>query len=249
MAIDPESGPPPSALTTDAEREDVREVADILARKWSLEVLTQLQRDGPFRFNELKRQLGVTPKVLTDRLRELTETGLVERTVHSESPPHVEYDLVERGYELHQIAAELAAWTGAADAAPTVLVVDAAVPTNVRFSGWLSEGYTVERVSEIAHLSGEQLERADVVLCHHHRLLDGRTDLLDRLEAGSTAAGVVHVTSHRQSFATHDRVVELVGPVLKDELLQAIRTVLPDGVEPERAESRNATGRREERAR
>jgi DNA-binding HxlR family transcriptional regulator len=229
MAIDPDGGPPPSTLTTDAEREDVREVADILARKWHLEVLTQLQQDGPYRFNELKRQLGVTPKVLTDCLRELTEEGLVDRTVYSESPPHVEYGLAEQGYELQQIAAEMAAWTSDPDTAPTVLVVDTAVSTNVRFSKWLTDGYTVERISDTAHVDRECLERADVVL-YHHPILDERSDLVERLQDESLDVGVVHVTVHRRSLTgTERRAVELVDPVLKDELLQAVQTVLPAG--------------------
>lgn len=229
MAIGPKGRSHRPTLTTDATREDVREVADILARKWYLEVLTRLLQDGPYRFNELKRQLGVTPKVLTDCLRELTEAELVDRVVHSESPPHVEYDLTEQGYELQQIATELAAWTSERDdTVPTVLVVDAAVQTNVRFSKWLSEGYTVERVADTAHLDEARLERADVVIYHHHPRLDDRTDLVDRLQDGSLDTGVVHVTGHRRSLRTHERASELVEPVLKDELLQAVRTVRTD---------------------
>ncbi|SFK73582.1 transcriptional regulator, HxlR family [Halogranum rubrum] len=227
MAIDSKGGPPRPALATDTEREDVREVAEILARKWYLDVLTQLQQDGPYRFNELKRELGVTPKVLTDCLSELTQRGLVDRTVYSESPPHVEYGLAERGYELQRIAAEMAAWTDDPDTTPTILVVDAVVSTNIRFSEWLSEDYTVERVTDTAHLDDDHLHRADVVLYHHDPLLADESRLVDRIQDGSLDVGVIHVTAHRRSSTrTHGRAVELVEPILKDELLQATRTAV-----------------------
>lgn len=225
MAIDSKGGSPRPALATDTGREDVREVAEILARKWYLDVLTQLQQDGPYRFNELKRELGVTPKVLTDCLSELTQRGLVDRTVYSESPPHVEYGLAEQGYELQGIAAEMAAWTDDPDTTPTVLVVDAVVSTNIRFSEWLGEDYTVERVTDTAHLDDGHLDRADVILYHHDSLLDDESRLVDRTQDGSLDIGVVHVTAHRRaSTRTQGRAVELVEPVLKDELLQGVRT-------------------------
>ena len=231
MAIDPTGNQPGSTLATDAEREDVREVADMLARKWHLAVLTWLREGGPYRFNELKRELGVSSKVLTDCLGELVDADLVDRTVYSQSPPHVEYDLTDQGYELHGIAGEMAAWTNeTTDTPPTVLIVDAAVSTNVRFSKWLADGYSVERVSDTAHLDQERLETVDAVVYHHHPLLDDRTDLVDRLNDDSLDVGVVHVTAHRQSATqTQGRAVELVDPVLEGELLQAVQTVLETG--------------------
>jgi DNA-binding HxlR family transcriptional regulator len=51
-------------------------------------------RDGPQRFGELRRQLpGVTPKVLTEQLRQLERDGFVERRVLEAKKQRVEYSL------------------------------------------------------------------------------------------------------------------------------------------------------------
>lgn len=226
MAIDPEGGSSPPPLATDATRRDVRAVADILSRKWHLEVLDRLQERGPYRFNELKRALGVTPKVLTDCLSELVDAELVDRTVYSESPPHVEYSIAEQGYELQQIAAEMAAWTSdETDANPRVLVVDTAVPANLDFPRWLSADYTVERVCRTGGIDQHRLDGVDLVLYHYNPLLDDNTAFVEELRGADT--NVIYVTAHRQSLNRHhERAMELVDPVFECELLQAVETML-----------------------
>ena len=65
--------------------------------------------DGTRRFGELRRSLvGISPETLTDRLRELEESGLVTRTMYAEIPPRVEYDLTERGRRLSPVLSALA---------------------------------------------------------------------------------------------------------------------------------------------
>jgi len=56
---------------------------------------------GPRRFSELKADIpGISPKMLTARLRELETIGIVERAVMPTSPPSVEYALTDLGQEL-----------------------------------------------------------------------------------------------------------------------------------------------------
>ncbi len=56
---------------------------------------------GPRRFGELIRDIpGISPKMLTARLRELEEKRVVTRSVLPTSPPSVEYALSELGTEL-----------------------------------------------------------------------------------------------------------------------------------------------------
>ena len=63
------------------------------------------------RFNELKRKLGtVTQRSLTKQLRELEESGIVNRKVYAVVPPKVEYSLTEKGQELRPIIAALHVW-------------------------------------------------------------------------------------------------------------------------------------------
>lgn len=67
---------------------------------WTANILWYLS-SGPRRFTELKQDLlGVSAKVLTQRLRRMERDGLVQRHVVSSSPPSVEYSLDELGNEL-----------------------------------------------------------------------------------------------------------------------------------------------------
>ena len=58
-------------------------------------------RGGPRRFSELRADIPlVSPKVLTTRLREMEEDGVVLRRVMPTSPPSVEYELTPLGARL-----------------------------------------------------------------------------------------------------------------------------------------------------
>ena len=72
----------------------------LLRGAWTTNVVWQLS-GGPRRFGELLRDIaGVSPKMLTVRLRELERKGVVERSVMPTSPPSVEYTLSDLGAEL-----------------------------------------------------------------------------------------------------------------------------------------------------
>ena len=73
---------------------------ELLGGAWTTNVVWQLS-GGPRRFGELMRDIpGISPKVLTDRLRALEEKGVVTREVMPSSPPSVEYTLSDVGHEL-----------------------------------------------------------------------------------------------------------------------------------------------------
>jgi DNA-binding HxlR family transcriptional regulator len=68
-------------------------------------------RDGVRRYGELRRSMtGITPKMLTQVLRELEEDGLVTRHVYLEVPPRVEYNLTDTGRELLPFITLLSQW-------------------------------------------------------------------------------------------------------------------------------------------
>ncbi|MET7685312.1 helix-turn-helix domain-containing protein [Streptomyces sp. NPDC005423] len=74
-----------------------RALLDLLANKWSALAIGALE-GGAQRFGELQRKLqGVSPKVLTQTLRRLEDSGLVDRTVYPAVPLHVEYALTPLG--------------------------------------------------------------------------------------------------------------------------------------------------------
>ncbi|OHV41514.1 MULTISPECIES: winged helix-turn-helix transcriptional regulator [Pseudofrankia] len=88
----------------------------VLDGKWTMLIIRDLL-GGVRRFSELRASLvGISPKTLTDRLRELEGGGLVTRTVYAEIPPRVEYRLTETGRRLGPVVDALAVWgAGLAD--------------------------------------------------------------------------------------------------------------------------------------
>lgn len=87
-------------------------VVDIVFSRWTTPILWALNEYGRQRFVELERRIGtITPKVLTQRLRQLERDGLVVRTYHPEVPPRVEYEISDLGRSLAPLFAALAAWT------------------------------------------------------------------------------------------------------------------------------------------
>ncbi|MGP4111567.1 winged helix-turn-helix transcriptional regulator [Streptomyces sp. 4N509B] len=86
-------------------------VVDIVFSRWTTPILWTLHTHGRQRFVALERRIdGITPKVLTQRLRQLERDGLVVRTYHPEVPPRVEYEISELGRSLAPLFAHLAAW-------------------------------------------------------------------------------------------------------------------------------------------
>lgn len=86
----------------------LEETLQLLAGAWTPKVLWHL-RGGARRFGELRRLLaGVSAKVLTTRLRELEERGLVTRAVQPTSPPSVEYSLTALGEEIQPVLCSIA---------------------------------------------------------------------------------------------------------------------------------------------
>jgi DNA-binding HxlR family transcriptional regulator len=92
---------------------------------WSILIL----RDaflGLTRFDQFQKSLGIAPNMLTRRLNDLVESGLLERRRYSEKPPRDEYILTERGQDFRPVLWAIMAW-GNKHFAPegeSVIVVD-----------------------------------------------------------------------------------------------------------------------------
>ena len=68
-------------------------------------------RDGLLRYGELNRAIvGITPKMLTQTLKELEADELITRKVYLEVPPKVEYSLTETGKELIPFISQMRSW-------------------------------------------------------------------------------------------------------------------------------------------
>ncbi len=82
----------------------------VLGKRWTGMVLGSL-REGPAGFREVSRALdGVSDSVLSERLSELTASGLVTRTVDEGPPVAVSYALSERGEALMPALALISDW-------------------------------------------------------------------------------------------------------------------------------------------
>lgn len=72
----------------------------LLGGAWTPNVIWHLS-GGPRRFGELRIDIPpISPKMLSQRLKDLEQKGVVRRTVMKTSPPSVEYALTELGAEL-----------------------------------------------------------------------------------------------------------------------------------------------------
>jgi DNA-binding HxlR family transcriptional regulator len=82
----------------------------LLAKKWMGLILYSLT-EGELHFCEVERAIpALSARVLTERLRELEENGLLLREVNSSSPVRVSYKLTERGRSLAAIVGGIADW-------------------------------------------------------------------------------------------------------------------------------------------
>lgn len=78
--------------------------------KWKCIILFHLL-PGTMRFNEIRRMIGsITPRMLTNQLRELEEDGLIDRKVYAQVPPKVEYSLSPLGRSMEPILHALKDW-------------------------------------------------------------------------------------------------------------------------------------------
>jgi DNA-binding HxlR family transcriptional regulator len=83
---------------------------ELIGKRWTGAIVCALT-EGPLRFGELAKAVpGLSDRLLSQRLRELEEEGLVERRVEDHSPIRVTYSLTGPGAELRPVIAELRSW-------------------------------------------------------------------------------------------------------------------------------------------
>ena len=83
---------------------------ELIGKRWTGAIISALT-EGPLRFGELARAVpGLSDRLLSQRLRELEEEGLVEREVEAGTPVRVSYSLTQKGAELRPAIGELKQW-------------------------------------------------------------------------------------------------------------------------------------------
>ncbi len=83
----------------------------IIGGKWKIEILYLIFVYEKIRYGKLKSNIaGITHKVLSNQLKELSESGLIKRTEYPTIPPQVEYELTDKGNSLFPIFKEINDW-------------------------------------------------------------------------------------------------------------------------------------------
>lgn len=81
---------------------------ELLARPWTLHILWSLSTNGPMRFGVLRKNVvGISSRVLTERLRTLEEKGFVFRDYQPTIPPAVTYGITDRMKDIEKVLALL----------------------------------------------------------------------------------------------------------------------------------------------
>jgi len=89
----------------------VEDLLTYLGKKWTLPILRYLFGHNKLRFNELMKHIGViTPRSLSQRLKELIGLGIINKQQFNEIPPRVEYSLTESGRDLTNFFKGLEEW-------------------------------------------------------------------------------------------------------------------------------------------
>lgn len=83
--------------------------AALLGDHWNLLLVRQACL-GTRRFDDFQKELGIGRNILTIRLNQLVDEGIMKRVEYQEKPPRSEYRLTQQGREVYPILAAMAAW-------------------------------------------------------------------------------------------------------------------------------------------
>jgi DNA-binding HxlR family transcriptional regulator len=82
----------------------------LLSQRWTALVIYQLL-SGTQRFSEIQTSIGISGKVLSERLKDMEHHGIVKRKVIPDTPVIIEYSLTEKGVSLEPILREIENWS------------------------------------------------------------------------------------------------------------------------------------------
>lgn len=82
---------------------------EVIGEWWTPLILRDITL-GITRFDALQRNLGISRKVLTERLNALVEHGVIERAPYQDNPPRYDYFLTEKGADLGLVLLAMQAW-------------------------------------------------------------------------------------------------------------------------------------------
>lgn len=89
----------------------VKDTQDLMSGKWKTVIIAALYNTGKFRFMELVRHIdGISPKMLSQELKDLEANNLIERKVLDTMPIAVVYELTPYGKSLGNVVDAMSDW-------------------------------------------------------------------------------------------------------------------------------------------
>jgi len=89
----------------------ITRAAVILGSRWTAQIIRELLDHGPRRFQDFQEALeGIPPNTLSNRLKMLEESKVVERAFYEDHPPRAEYLLTAKGKKMSVIIGAMRDW-------------------------------------------------------------------------------------------------------------------------------------------
>jgi DNA-binding HxlR family transcriptional regulator len=83
---------------------------ELLGKRWTGLIIRTLLK-GAKRFSDVQEVIpNLSARMLTERLKDLEEQGILVRNVYPEMPVRIEYELTEKGRALEKALDEIQAW-------------------------------------------------------------------------------------------------------------------------------------------
>ncbi|MFV8826507.1 winged helix-turn-helix transcriptional regulator [Alkalihalobacterium sp. APHAB7] len=82
----------------------------LLSKRWTGLIIYQLL-SGQQRFCTIEQAIGISGRLLSERLKELESQGIVKREIYPETPVRIEYSLTEKGKSLEPLMKEIETWS------------------------------------------------------------------------------------------------------------------------------------------
>lgn len=87
-----------------------KKAIEIISQRWTGLIIYKLL-SGPQRFSGIEAAIGISGRLLSERLKNLENEGIIKREVFSETPVRIEYSLTDKGKSLEPYIIELEKWS------------------------------------------------------------------------------------------------------------------------------------------
>ncbi|NGM70518.1 helix-turn-helix transcriptional regulator [Natronolimnobius sp. AArcel1] len=226
--------PPDDRLALDA--------LSLLSNKWEPVVIAVLLESGPLRFSELEAAIpDISPNMLTKTLESLSEHDLIDRSVVTDSPLTVSYELTDAGRDLQPVFDSLIAWGSdhIGSVRPTVILGDRDRRLLELYGAWLDNEFDSQTVSDQAQLQRRFAETPDVVVFDID-LWDDDPPTFSRRCPGTTRRIGLVGDRPAPSLCAWPCDTFLRKPLRKDELIAAVDRQVERLGQPEPTREREA---------